>query len=710
MYSIEKSQQRLQQTQQLLQTSFEQFKALTQEEQVKLTKALSEVLRYHDWRYYVVSDSIIEDVDYDYLFDFLQQIETAYPTLSFPDSPIQRVAKGLSDDFTTVEHTVPMLSLGKAYNEENVQDWATSLKKLVEEEELTYVVEPKFDGASIALIYENDLLVRGATRGNGVAGDEITNNLKTLATIPLTAKFSSLGIHKIELRGEALIHKEKFVQLNKERAEKGEKLFSNARNTASGALRQKKSERVAERKLEAFIYQVGAAFDKEGNEISIDTIGQHSKGVQLLYQLGFKTALKDKNDTRFICKGVAEVLAYCQEWQAKRADYPYEIDGMVIKLDDLKLQSLAGATGHHPRWAIALKFDAKEAITVLEDVEFQVGRTGAITPVAKLKTVNLAGANISNASLHNEDFIKEKEVKIGDKVVLQRAGDVIPYIVRSLVSERTGDEKEVVFPTNCPVCESDLVKPEGESVWRCENMVCSAKVEERVIHYVSKQAMDIRGLGKDIVKRFFQEGFLTTIVDIYKLSFDKIEALEGWGKRSATKLQESIEASKNQPLARLLIGLGIREVGKSTAKLLGSTVKDIEELQNWTEEQLQELPDIGPKVAANIVAFFQEKENLQLIEELKLLGVNTQRLEEEITVVEGKFTGKSFLFTGALQQLKRSEAKKLVEDNGGKVISAVSKKLDYLVVGEKAGSKLKKAQKTETINIITEEAFIALVN
>ncbi|MEZ4886572.1 MAG: NAD-dependent DNA ligase LigA [Chitinophagales bacterium] len=672
---------------------------------------LREVIQYHDWLYYVKAASIIPDTDYDYLFDYLKAIEDNYPELIVADSPTQRVAQGLSDDFTTVNHLIPMLSLAKAYSSQDLLDWDETVKKLAQEEQIEYSVEPKFDGASIAVIYENDQLVRGATRGNGVAGDDITNNIRTIPTIPLSAAFSQYGIVRAEVRGEVVIHKERFKEINEKRAADGEDLLANPRNSAAGALRQKHSSKVMERKLEGFIYQVGLATKADGLDAlgNLGDLKNHDDSMRLLYKLGFKTALKDEKDKSHVFQNIEDVVAYCNEWGEKRDAYPYEIDGMVIKVNDYKLQDRLGATGHHPRWAIALKFEAKAATTKLLNVEYQVGRTGAITPVAKLETVNVAGANISNASLHNEDYITEKDIRIGDTVIVQRAGDVIPYIAGVVEKDRNGSEQPVLFPENCPSCGTKLVKPEGDAIWRCINLECPAQVEERIIHYVSKSAMDIRGLGKDIVKRFVAEGLLQNIEGIYTLDYDRILQLDKWGERSVENLKASIEASKNQPIYRLMIGLGIREVGRSTTRMLAEVINDVEELKDWSIEKLQELPDIGPKVAANIVEFFQNEQNLQLIETLKSFGVNTKKLQTEVKAVGGKLEGKTFLFTGSLQQFTRSDAHKMVEDNGGKLISSVSNKLNYLVVGEKAGSKLKKAQTIDTITILSEEEFLAML-
>jgi len=706
MYTAKQTQTLQNQTHKLLQHNKASIPA--QYAATAIAAELREVIQYHDWLYYVKAASIIADIDYDYLFDYLKAIEEKYPELVSADSPTQRVAQGLSDHFTTVNHLIPMLSLAKAYSSQDLLDWDETVKKLTQEEQIEYSVEPKFDGASIAVVYEGDQLVRGATRGNGVAGDDITNNIRTIPTIPLSAAFSDYGIVRAEVRGEVVIHKGRFKKINEKRAAKGEALLANPRNSAAGALRQKKSHKVMERKLEGFIYQVGLAIKGDGRD-ALGDLKSHDDSMKILYKLGFKTALKGENDMSHVFQSIEEVVNYCNEWGEKRDDYPYEIDGMVIKVNNYKLQDQLGATGHHPRWAIALKFEAKAATTKLLNVDYQVGRTGAITPVAKLETVNVAGANISNASLHNEDYITEKDIRIGDTVIVQRAGDVIPYIAGVVEKDRNGSEEIIKFPDTCPSCNTQLVKPEEEAVWRCVNIKCPAQVEERIIHYVSKGAMDIRGFGKDIVKRFVAEGLLHNIEGIYELDYDAIFQLDKWGERSVENLKNSIEASKNQEMYRLLIGLGIREVGRGTTKRLTEVISDIEELKDWTVEKLQELPDIGPKVAANIVDFFQNEKNLELIAKLKAFGVNTKKLETEVKVTGGKLAEKTFLFTGSLQQFTRNDAKKMVEDNGGKIVSSVSKKLDYLVVGEKAGSKLKKAQTIDTIAILSEEEFLAML-
>ena len=675
---------------------------------------LKELIAYLDQKYYVESETLVTDLEYDKLFDALKNIENENPDLITDDSPTQRVAKGLSSDFTTVQHSVPMLSLDKCYNQEDLQSYYDSLRKLVAEgEEIEYSIEPKFDGSSIALLYENDILVRAATRGDGIEGEDITQNAKIITNIPNKVNFSAFGISKIELRGEVVIEHGVFKTLNEDREKEGLKVFENSRNTASGSLRMKDPNEVAKRGLESFIYQVGYLLDLDGNDILNSKFAGQSDIISWLGENGFQVP---KNETA-VFKTVQEVIDFCYEWQEKRYDYNYEIDGMVIKLNNIRVQNLVGYTAHHPRWAIAFKFKARQAVTQLLNIEYQVGRTGAVTPVAKLEPVRLAGVTVSSVSLHNAEFIKEKDIQIYDFVFVERAGDVIPYISGVDLAKRNGTT-EVVFPTECPSCQTRLVKPESEAIWRCENADCPAQVEERIIHYVSKGAMNIDGLGKDIVKRFINEGFLETIEDIYDLPKKETEilALEGWKEKSFQNLKNSIESSKNQPFWRLIVGLGIRHIGTTTAKNLAKQVDSIFDFKDWEMEKLVELEDIGPKVAESIFLFFNNEKNIELLNKLKDLGLKTEKTEEELQpTASNVLAEKTYLFTGTLTLFSRDKAKELVEENGGKNISAVSKNLNYLVVGEKAGSKLSKAEKINkdagetVVNILTEQEFLDLI-
>jgi len=503
---------------------------------------LRAVLVFHEWRYSVLNQPLITDFDFDHLYKALEKIETEHPAEIKPDSPTQRVSNDLTEDFESVPHLIPMLSLGNSYNLEDLQDFDTQIKKLGmlgEGDDVEYMVEPKFDGGSIALVYENDLLVRGATRGNGTKGEEITANTRTIQSIPLKANFSSKGIQKAEVRGEVLIQKDNFGKINERRAKAGNALFANPRNAATGGLRMKDPREVTKRGLVAFIYQLGYGSDDAGKNV-LDQFKQHSESMELLNQIGFKVPKLESK----VCKNIREVNAFCEAWEAKREDYEYEIDGMVIKVNNLALQEKCGYTSHHPRWAIAYKFKAKQATSKLINVEYQVGKVGSITPVAKIEPVALAGVTISSISLHNEEFIHSKDIRIGDQVLVERAGDVIPYIVKSLEDARTGEEQVIKFPTNCPSCETVLIRAEGEAAWRCPNFSCEAQVVQRMIHHVSKDAMDIDGFGKSYVERFSKMNYLKNLADIYQLPYAAIARLEGFGTRSADKLEKAIQEMK----------------------------------------------------------------------------------------------------------------------------------------------------------------------
>ena len=664
---------------------------------------LRAVLKYHDWKYYVQAEPSISDIEYDKLFKALKDLEAEYPELVTPDSPTQRVAQVLTSDFQTVEHTVPMLSLSNSYNADDLFAFDESVKKLSNRSDIQYAVEPKYDGASIALIYENDMLTRAATRGNGTEGEEITGNAKRIKNIPLQADFSKYGISKIELRGEVVIELGVFDRMNEAREKEGLKVFQNSRNTASGSLRMKDPEEVSKRNLEAFIYQIGYAADAHGNELLGDKLLSHFENIDMLHALGFQTPQEEKT----LVSSIEEVSEFVLEWEEKRDGYNYEIDGMVVKVNDLRLQNSLGFTAHHPRWAIAFKFKARQATTQLLNIEYQVGRTGAVTPVAKLDPVRLAGVTVSSVSLHNADFIHEKDIHLGDYVKVERAGDVIPYIA-SVDLTRRDKVEAVVFPTECPSCAAQLVRPEGEAVWRCENAECPAQAEERMIHFVSKGAMDIEGLGKDIVKRFMTEGIVSKIEDIYRLDYEAILSLEGWKDKSVENLRSGVEKSKSQPLWRLLVALGIRHVGSATAKMLEKQIQRIDDLVSWNADSLAELEDVGPKVAESILSFFHNEENQALIKSLEELGVKVEKTEEDSALKSNKLEGLTFLFTGSLSRFSRDKAKELVEENGGKNISGVSAKLNYLVAGEKAGSKLTKAEKLG-IPVISEDEFLRMI-
>jgi len=665
---------------------------------------LKEVLRFHEYRYYIENDPLLSDTEYDSLFRSLDLIEKANPELITKDSPTQRVAKGLTASFTTVQHLVPMLSLENSYNAEDLLDFNRKALEQSGLKSLTYCVEPKFDGASISIIYENDLFARGATRGDGVAGDEITINLKQIKSIPLTAKFSSFGIKQIEIRGEVLMNKANFVKYNEGLLSQNLPPLANPRNAASGSLRIKDPREVAQRNLEAFLYHISYILPEENKSIP-DNLSTHSGGLQMLWDLGFRSPVKEKK----ICNNIEEVIEYCKDYEAKRDNLPYEIDGMVIKVNDIALQDKLGMTTHHPRWAIAYKFKARQATSRLKAVEFQIGRTGSITPVAKIEPVAIGGVSVSSISLHNQEFIRERDIKIGDLVLVERAGDVIPYIVKALTDARTGTETEIQFPTVCPACGTALVKPEEEAVWRCPNAQCSVQITERIIHFTSKDAMDIRGLGEANIRKFFELGLLTTVPGIYQLPFESIKQMEGFGEKSIQKLSEAIDNSRNQPLYRLINALGIRYVGETTAKVLAKSVKHLLDFCAYSIEQLKELEDVGVKVAESIFQFFRQPENIEMLKELENLGVNLKNIQQEAQE-DGSLKGLTFLFTGTLPTLKRNEAESMAEAKGGKILGGVSSKLNFLVVGEDAGSKLEKAKKIASIRVLSENEFLELIN
>ena len=664
---------------------------------------LRDILRFHEYRYYILNDPLISDYEYDQLYKALEKIEKENPGLITPDSPTQRVAKGLTRDFPTVQHLVPMLSLNNSYNAEDLIDFDRKARELTGLDKIEYCVEPKFDGGSISLIYENDLLTRGATRGDGVEGDEVTTNMKQIRSLPLSAKFSDYGLQQVEIRGEVLINKSNFKKYNEQLIEQGEDPKANPRNAAAGTLRIKDSSEVAKRNLEAFVYHVSYFSLVKGKKIPGE-LTTHSGSLQLLWDLGFRSPEKEKK----LFKGIDPVIKYCRDFEIERDNLPYEIDGMVIKVNEIALQDKMGMTSHHPRWAIAYKFKARQATSKLLNVEFQVGRTGAVTPVAKLDPVAVGGVTVSSISIHNEEYIKEKDLRIGDAVLIERAGDVIPQIVKSLDDVRTGHEKKIHFPKTCPACNSKLFKEVEEAVWRCTNIECPAQVVERIIHFVSKDAMDIRGFGDANVRKFYELGLLKDIPGIYTLDFTKISGMEGFGQKSIDNLQQAISNSKKQPLHRLIYALGIRFVGETTAKTLAQAIDYLPDFKKFSLEELQNLEDVGPKVAGSIHHFFSNKENIKMLEELEKLGLQLKNEKKQLTT-GGNLSGQSFLFTGTLPTLKRSEAETMVEENGGQLLSGVSAKLNYLVVGEDAGSKLEKAKKINTVKIISEDEFLQMI-
>ncbi len=675
---------------------------------------LTQVIQYHEWKYYVQNNPVLSDFEYDQLYKKLEYLEERHPDLIVVDSPTQRISSDLTSEFPTVAHLTPMLSLANSYNDQDLLDFDKTIKKLLDLEPssiVEYCVEPKYDGGSIALLYEGNKLRRAATRGNGQKGDEITANIRTIRSIPLKADFRRHGLEKVELRGEAIIRKDIFEKINQARAQQNMLVFANPRNAATGGLRMKDPRETAQRGIEAFIYQIAYAEDAFGRD-AMEKIGTQWEGMNMLASLGFKVPSQERKQ----CNDIEEVIEFCSSWEARRDGYEYEIDGMVVKVNHFQQQDLIGSTSHHPRWAIAYKFQAKQATTKLLQVEYQVGKTGSITPVAKLEPVQLAGVTVSSVSLHNEDFISGKDLRLGDQVLVERAGDVIPYIVKSLPELRTGEEQPIDFPKYCPINPEDpplLVREEEEAVWRCPRCTCGAQELQRLIFHVSKSAMNIDGFGKSIVERFFDLGWLESLADVYRLDYEKIAELDGFGTKSAAKLKRSIDLAKSNPIHRLLHSLSIHHLGQRASKIVAQHINHVLDLTRMTEEDLTAIKDIGPVLARNIVRYFQDVDNVAVLKEMEDLGVNlTQTEEDKPTLIntDGVFSGKTILFTGSLEKMGRKEAQILAEKNGARNISSVSKNLDILVVGEKAGSKLVKAQKLGSVQILTEDQFLEKIS
>jgi DNA ligase (NAD+) len=673
---------------------------------------LRDALVYHEWKYYVQNSPVISDYEYDQLYKALEKLEQDNPALIVAGSPTQRVSSDLTSDFKSVSHLSPMLSLANSYDAEDLIAFDESIKKILAiaaDQLVTYCVEPKYDGGSIALIYDHDILVRAATRGNGQEGDEMTPNARTIKSIPLQARFSEYGIGRIELRGEAIIRKDIFEKINLDREQEGLPIFANPRNAATGGLRMKDPSETAQRGIQAFIYQI-AYVENLAGEAESTLIQTQWGSMELLEKLGFKVPTVEKKR----CNGIKEVIDFCHAWQIKRDDYPYEIDGMVVKLDDVALQTRAGATSHHPRWAIAYKFKAKQATTRLLAVEYQVGKVGSITPVAKVKPVQLAGVTVSSISLHNEEFIKNKDLRLGDQVLIERAGDVIPYIVKAIPEVRDGSEQPIVFPIYCPINKKEkvkLVREAEEAAWRCPDCSCGAQDLQRIVFHVSKEAMNIDGLGRSIIERFWEEGWVHDVADLYQLDYDKVAALEGFGARSAQKLKASIDRAKKNPLHRLLHSLSVHHLGKKASKLLAERVTHALELGSMSEEELTSIKDIGPVLAKQVIRYFNDPQTLDMLRRMELAGVNLHQTEKDkpkAVPADAPLAGKTILFTGTLEKLGRKEAQQYAEDLGAKVLSAVSSKLDILVVGENAGSKLAKARALGTVAIYTETEFLKL--
>ncbi|MFW6148268.1 MAG: NAD-dependent DNA ligase LigA [Atribacterota bacterium] len=653
---------------------------------------LRDIIRKHNYHYYVLDKPIISDYEYDSLMRRLIALEKKYPELITPDSPTQRVGAKPLEEFKTARHLVPMLSLSNAFTEQELLDFDQRLKKNISQQSFNYIVELKIDGLAIALVYKNGILKRGATRGDGFFGEDITQNLRTINSIPLKLR-DSQNTGTIEVYGEVYMDKDSFKKLNEERLNKGENLFANLRNAAAGSVRQLDPAITAKRQLDTFIYQ--ATFP-EGNHF--DT---HMEVLNFLRDAGFKVNPNIKE-----CQDIHQAIDYCKSWKNQKNSLNYEIDGMVIKVNQLKLREKLGSTSKSPRWAIAYKFPAEQMTTVIKDIIVGVGRTGALTPVAILEPVMISGSQVQRATLHNEDEIKRKDIRIGDTVLIQKAGEVIPEVVKVIKEKRSGKEKAFQMPDRCPVCGSKVVKLEEEVVSRCNNISCPAQVKERIKHFVSRPAMDIDGLGSALIDQLVDKKIIKDFADLYYLKKKDLIKLDRMAEKSSDNIIKAIEKSKEKPLPNLIFALGIRYVGNYAAKLLAKRIDNLLDLKDMGQEELIDIEEFGPKIAGSIIQFFQKKENIEIIRKLKEVGIKFTSQEKKKK--KQPLKGTQFVLTGTLKNFTREEAKDNIEMSGGRVTGSVTKNTDYVVAGKDPGQKYQQAKKMK-IKIIGEEDFIKML-
>jgi len=661
---------------------------------LKRVEQLRKELNRHDYLYYVLAEPEISDEQYDKLMRELQEIENKYPELITPDSPTQRVGGEPTKIFPTVNHKIPMLSLSNTYSEDEIRDFDRRIKNLLQGGKYQYVCEMKFDGVSLSLRYTDGILTLGATRGDGMQGDEITANVRTIRTIPLRLNTNDPKLLNCEVRGEVIMNREDFIKMNEEKELAGEKTFANPRNSVAGTLKLQDPKIVAKRPLKFFGY---ALFAPDSN------LKSHYENLQLLKKLGF---LVDNNAKRF--DDIEKVIEHWRTWETKRDTLPFDIDGIVVKIDSLEQQEILGAIAKSPRWAIACKFASRKAETKLKNIRLQVGRVGTITPVAELEPVFIGGTTVSRASLYNEDYIREKDIRIGDTVIVERGGDVIPKITSVLLEKRPKSTKPFTFPNKCPECGSTLIRFEGEANYFCQNNECPKQVRGRIEHWASRGAMDIEGLGEAVVDQLVTNGFIHNIADLYELYKKREELckLERWGEKSVKNLLDGIENSKQRPYHRVIYALGIRHVGATVAQLIADNFNSIEKLMNASIEDIQNIHEIGEKIAESIKRYFEDKHNIKLIERLKKAGI---KFSTDVTKKKGILAGKTFVLTGTLSSMTRDRAKIFIEENGGRVASTISNNIDILIVGESPGSKLDKAKKLG-IELWDEEKFLSMIN
>ena len=652
---------------------------------------LTKLLNQYNKEYYVLDKPSVSDREYDRLMQELIELEAQYPELKSSTSPTVRVGGAILEGFNKVQHEKPMLSLGNAFNEGDLRDFDARIRKV--SPNISYVCELKIDGLAVTLHYRDGQFVKGATRGDGVVGEDISENLKTIQTIPLHIPYKD----PLEVRGEVYMSKATLDKLNKQRAEKGEELFANPRNAAAGSLRQLDSRIAAKRELAMFCYAVPSA-----EELGCQT---HDESLQKIEELGFNV-----NPNREVCDSIDGVLAYIEKWSTNRFDLPYEIDGIVIKVNQLNEQQKLGSTVKSPRWAIAYKFPAEEVETILKDIIFTVGRTGMVTPNAVLEPVRVAGTRVSRATLHNEDYIKERDIRIKDRVIIRKAGEIIPEVVKPVIDARHGDEAPFEMIQDCPRCASELIREAGEADYYCLNIDCPARIVESLCHFVSRDAMNIDGLGVKVVEQLYDNQLIENVADIYKLQKEQLLPLERMGEKKVTNLLTAIENSKQNSLERLLFGLGVRHVGSKTAKVLAAHFETIDALMQATFDDFKGIADFGDVIANSIVHYFTQDANVQLINELKALGLNMSYTGVKVSTANeaNEFYGKTVVLTGTLATLSRKEAGVKLEALGAKVSGSVSAKTDFLVAGEKSGSKLKKAQELG-VTVIDEEMMLKML-
>ena len=664
----------------------------------KKIESLREQIREHDYKYYVLAEPSVSDKEYDRLYKELQHLENEHPELITPDSPTQRVGSDLTKEFKPVMHKIPMLSLSNTYNQKELFDFDKRIKdSLPGNEKVEYVVELKIDGASVSLNYIDGKLKTAATRGDGTVGEEITKNIKTIRSIPIVLnKINSLpyGLKDFEVRGEIFMNLKDFNELNSERKKKGEKLFANPRNSAAGTLKMQDPKAVARRPLNSFLYTIVTLEDE---------LESQEKNLEILKRLGFRV-----NGNYKKCSGIEEVIKTCDEFEKIRDELDYEIDGAVIKVNSIKQQNILGNIAKSPRWAVAYKFKSKQTTTTVKEIRWQVGRTGAITPVAELEPVFLAGSTISRATLHNFDEIERKDIRVKDTVIIEKGGDVIPKVVEVVLDKRSSSSKKTKPPASCPACKSPIFKPDGEVAYYCQNSECPDQIKGRLEHFASRSAMDIEGLGEALIDLFVDKEFLKTYSDIYILKNrrDDLIAIDRLGEKSVDNLLKAIEKSKQKPFDKVLFAIGIRYVGAGVAKKLANHFKSIYELINAKEEEVASIYEIGESISRSLKQFFTNKSNIKIIQELKKVGLNFSfEVSNSILLSDNFFKGNTFVLTGSLSTFTREEAAEKIESLGGKVTTGVSKKTDYVIYGEKAGSKLDKA-KSLNVKLMTEKEFV----